>query len=127
LSFCSTREQLANAVVWLAASLGQRPRIAKAVARLNGIDHGPKYRVTWRTVNLMFERIRAIEDAMIVPGTTSAEEASNLLFARVRRIENLVEQLAAAAPTAEAAGEAGIDYERLADKVAERLAGKPAE
>ncbi|HET9007512.1 MAG TPA: hypothetical protein VFQ04_12410, partial [Actinomycetes bacterium] len=76
---------------------------------------------------LMFERIRAIEDAMIVPGTTSAEEAFNLLFARVRRIENLVEQLAAAAPTAEGAGEAGIDYERLADKVAERLAGKLAE
>ncbi|HJW59676.1 MAG TPA: hypothetical protein VJ931_08585, partial [Actinomycetota bacterium] len=71
--------------------------------------------------------IRAIEDAMIVPGTTSAEEAFNLLFARVRRIENLVEQLAAAAPPAEGAGEAGIDYERLADKVAERLAGKLAE
>jgi hypothetical protein len=245
VEFCSTREQLANAVVWLAASLGQRPRIAKGVARLNGIDHGPEYRVTWRatrqvfslarkaenltetwtresgsrilvrcdpvpvlpmrcltvdspnsmylitdrclpthntcpgairkrqwasrvlprylsgaieeddddmtaeqarqlravyealivpgtispeqTVNLMFERIRAIEDAMIVPGTTTAEEAFNLLFARVRRIENLVEQMAAAAPTAEAAGEAGIDYDRLADKVAERLAGKLAE
>jgi hypothetical protein len=80
-----------------------------------------------QTVNLMFERIRAIEEAIKVPGTTSAEEAFNLLFARVRRIENLVEQLAAAAPTAEAAGEAGIDYERLADKVAERLAGKLAE
>ena len=75
----------------------------------------------------MFERIRAIEEAMKVPGTTSAEEAFNLLFARVRRIENLVEQLAAAAPAAEGAGEAGIDYERLADKVAERLAGKQAE
>ena len=80
-----------------------------------------------QTVNLMFERIRTIEEAIKVPGTTSAEEAFNLLFARVRRIENLVEQLAAAAPTAEGAGEAGIDYDRLADKVAERLAGKLAE
>jgi hypothetical protein len=80
-----------------------------------------------QTVNLMFERIRTIEEAIKVPGTTSAEEAFNLLFARVRRIESLVEQLAAAAPTAEGAGEAGIDYERLADKVAERLAGKLAE
>jgi hypothetical protein len=80
-----------------------------------------------QTVNILFERIRAIEAAMIVPGTTTAEEAFNILFARVRRIENLVEQLAAAAPTAEGAGEAGVDYERLADKVAERLAGKLAE
>ena len=81
-------------------------------------------------MNLMFDRIRAIEDAMIVPGTTTAEEAFNLLFARVRRIESLVEDLASAsstAPTAEVAGEAGIDYDRLADKVAERLAGKLAE
>jgi len=244
VEFSSTREQLAQAVVWLAGSLGQRPRLSKGVARLNGIDHGPRYRVSWRatrqvftlprkaqkitetwtresgsrilvrcdpvpvlpmrcltvdspnsiylvtdrclpthntcpgairkrqwssrvlprylsgaieedddmtaeqarqlravyealivpgtispeqTVNLMFERIRAIEEAMTVPGTTTAEEAFNILFARVRRIENLVEQLAAAAPTAEGAGEAGVDYERLADKVAERLAGKLAE
>jgi N-acetylmuramoyl-L-alanine amidase len=80
-----------------------------------------------QTVNLMFERIRAIEDALIVPGTTTAEEAFNLLFARVRRIENLVEELAASASSPAAAGEGGIDYERLADKVAERLAGKLAE
>jgi hypothetical protein len=241
VEFSSTRQQLADAVVWIAASLGQRPRLAKGIARLNGIDHGPRYRVTWRatrqvfllprkaekltetwtresgsrilvrcdpvpvmpmrcltvdslnsmylitdrclpthntcpgtirkgqwanrvlprylsgqieedddmtgeqarqlkavydalivpgtvspeqTVNLMFERIRAIEDALIVPGTTTAEEAFNLLFARVRRIENLVEELA---PQPSAAGAVEIDYDRLADKVAERLAGKLAE
>jgi hypothetical protein len=248
VEFCSTNEQLAEAVVWLAASLGQRPRLSKGVARLDGIDHGPKYRVHWRatrqvfalprkagkltetwtresgsrilvrcdpvpvlpmrcltvdspssmylitdrclpthntcpgairkrqwannvlprflrgqieedndmtreqarqleavykalivpgtispeqTVNILFERVRAIEDAMTVPGTTTAEEAFNILFARVRRIENLVEDLASASTgpvaAAEAAGEGGIDYERLADKVAERLAGKLAE
>lgn len=241
VEFSSTRQQLADAVVWIAASLGQRPRLAKGIARLNGIDHGPKYRVTWRatrqvfllprkaekltetwtresgsrilvrcdpvpvmpmrcltvdslnsmylitdrclpthntcpgtirirqwadrvlprylagdfeedddmtqeqarqlqavydalivpgtlspeqTVNLMFERIRAIEDALIVPGTTTAEEAFNLLFDRVRRIENLVEGLA---PQPTAAGSIEIDYDRLADKVAERLAGRFAE
>ena len=245
VEFCSTSERLAEAVVWLAASLGQRPRITKGVARLEGIDHGPKYRVRWRatrqvfalsrkagkltetwtresgsrilvrcdpvpvlpmrcltvdspnsmylitdrclpthntcpgtirkrqwantvlprflrgeieedddmtpeqarqlravyqalivpgtispeqTVNILFERVRAIEDAMTVPGTTTAEEAFNLLFARVRRIENLVEQLAqSTAAATEGAGEAAVDYERLADKVAERLAGKLAE
>ena len=77
-----------------------------------------------QTVNLMFERIRAIEDALIVPGTTTAEEAFNLLFARVRRIESLVEGLA---PPPTAARSVEIDYDRLADKVAERLAGRFAE
>jgi hypothetical protein len=43
----------------------------------------------------MFERIRAIEDALIVPGTTTAEEAFNILFARVRRIETMLEDLTA--------------------------------
>jgi hypothetical protein len=81
-----------------------------------------------QTVNLMFERIRNIEDAMTVPGTTTAEEAFNILFARVRRIEDLVEQLASSSSApAEGAAEAGVDYERLADRVAERLAGKLAE
>jgi hypothetical protein len=84
-----------------------------------------------QTVNILFERVRAIEDAMTVPGTTTAEEAFNILFARVRRIENLVEELASSssepAAAAEDTGEGGIDYERLADKVAERLAGKLAE
>jgi hypothetical protein len=242
VEFRSTREQLAEAVLWLAASLGQRPRLTKGVASLDGIDHGPEYRVTWRatrqvfalpskagkltetrmrergsrtlvrcdpvpvlpmrcltvdsptsmylitdrclpthntcpgavrkrqwadrvlpryltgaieeddmtpeqarqleavynalivpgtispeqTVNILFARVRAIEEAMTVPGTTTAEEAFNLLFARVRRIENLVEQLASSAAAA-GAGEAVIDYERLADKVAERLAGKLGE
>ena len=65
---------------------------------------------------------------MTVPGTTTAEEAFNILFAR-RRIENLVEELAsgASAPETAAAGGGGIDYERLAGCAAERLAGKLAE
>ena len=79
-----------------------------------------------QTVNILFERVRAIEDALTVPGTTTAEEAFNLLFARVRRIESMVEELASSQAAA-TAGEAGIDYDRLADKVAERLAGKLAE
>jgi hypothetical protein len=63
-----------------------------------------------QTVNLMFERIRNIEDAMTVPGTTTAEEAFNILFARVRRIEDLVEQLASSSSApAEGAAEAGVD------------------
>jgi hypothetical protein len=54
VEFCSTREQLAEAVLWLAASLGQRPRMTKGVAMLDGIDHGPKYRVAWRASRQVF-------------------------------------------------------------------------
>jgi deoxycytidine triphosphate deaminase len=43
--FTSTKEDLADAVVELAASLGFRPVKSTGRAMLNGIDHGPKYRV----------------------------------------------------------------------------------
>jgi hypothetical protein len=75
-----------------------------------------------QTVNLLFARVRNIEEAMIVPGTTSAEQAFNLLFARVRNIEAIVEGL-----QPPAADTAQIDYDLLADKVAERLARRPPE
>jgi len=40
-------------------------------------------------------QLKAVYEALIVPGTTTAEEAFNILFARVRHIENLVEDLSA--------------------------------
>jgi deoxycytidine triphosphate deaminase len=43
--FTSTNERLADAVVELAASLGFRPVNTVGRATLNGVDHGPKYRV----------------------------------------------------------------------------------
>jgi deoxycytidine triphosphate deaminase len=43
--FTSTNENLADAVVELAASLGFRPIKTEGRATLNGVDHGPKYRV----------------------------------------------------------------------------------
>jgi Glycosyl hydrolases family 25 len=46
-----------------------------------------------RQLEAIFQRVKNIEAAIIVPGTTSAEQAFNLLFARVRNIENMVEEL----------------------------------
>jgi deoxycytidine triphosphate deaminase len=43
--FTSTNEHLADGVVELAASLGFRPVKSVGRATLNGVDHGPKYRV----------------------------------------------------------------------------------
>jgi hypothetical protein len=47
VEFTSKSEALADAVVWLASSLGQRVRKSKGEARLRGVSFGPKYRVTW--------------------------------------------------------------------------------
>jgi hypothetical protein len=47
VEFTSRSEALADAVVWLASSLGQLVRKSKGNARLRGVSFGPKYRVTW--------------------------------------------------------------------------------
>lgn len=41
-------------------------------------------------IDNLYGNVIDIEQAMIVPGTTTAEEAFNILFARVRNIENIV-------------------------------------
>lgn len=52
VEFGSTTRVLADAVVHLARSLGEKPVLGTGRAKLNGVDHGEKYRVTWRpTVN----------------------------------------------------------------------------
>jgi len=52
IEFCSMAKNLADAVMHLARSLGQKPVLSEGRAKLNGTDHGTKYRVTWRpTVN----------------------------------------------------------------------------
>jgi hypothetical protein len=76
VEFSSTREQLADAVVWLAASLGQRPRLHKGVAKLNGIDHGPRYRVAWRATRQVFALPRK---AQKVSETWTRESGSRIL------------------------------------------------
>ena len=43
--FCSTRTELADAVYELCITLGIKTTIVESRAILNGIDHGPKYRV----------------------------------------------------------------------------------
>jgi phage terminase large subunit-like protein len=50
VEFCSTTRVLADAVLHLARSLGERPVLAEGRAMLCGVDHGPKYRVTWRPI-----------------------------------------------------------------------------
>lgn len=48
VEFCSMTLAHAEAVFWLATSLGQRPTINTGRAMLKGKDYGTKYRVTWK-------------------------------------------------------------------------------
>jgi len=49
IEFSTTDKPLADAVVELARSLGQKPVCAEGIARLEGRDYGLKWRVTWRS------------------------------------------------------------------------------
>ena len=48
VEFMSTNRSLADGVLYLARSLGQKPVLSEGRATLDGKDCGPKYRVTWR-------------------------------------------------------------------------------
>jgi len=61
VEFTSKSETLADAVVWLASSLGQRVRKSKGDARLRGVSFGPKYRVTWASTIPCFRIPRKAE------------------------------------------------------------------
>jgi phage portal protein BeeE len=56
--FRNTNERLADAVVELARSLGQKPVKAKGRAMLNGVDCGPQYGVTWTPTIQVFRLAR---------------------------------------------------------------------
>jgi hypothetical protein len=71
VEFVSTSEDLADAVVWLASSLGQRVRKAKGEARLRGVSYGPKYRVTWASTIPCFRMPRKRLRLAAVPSVRS--------------------------------------------------------
>lgn len=54
IEFCNTNENIADAVYHLAASLGQKPVKTEGRSTLNGVDYGPKYRITWRPTRELF-------------------------------------------------------------------------
>jgi deoxycytidine triphosphate deaminase len=59
--FTSTNEDLADGFVELAASLGFRPVKSFGRATLNGIDHGPKYRVKFTPDRPVFRVTRKLQ------------------------------------------------------------------
>lgn len=48
IEYGSKSEVLAHGVAELARTLGQKPVVKKGTSRFNGVEMGPRYRVTWR-------------------------------------------------------------------------------
>ena len=65
IEFCAKRREHADAVMELARSLGQKPKMYIGRATLNGVDHGEKYRVQWRPTENFFYMPRKV--AAFVP------------------------------------------------------------
>lgn len=63
VEFCNTNKKLAEAVLWLARSLGQKVKLAEGVASLNGRVIGPKYRVTFSPTIDVFRIPRKLNNA----------------------------------------------------------------
>jgi hypothetical protein len=75
--FTSTKENLADSVVELAASLGFRPVKTTGRAMLNGVDHGPKYRVKFTPDRPVFRLRRKL----------ARQKAESARFHRFRSID----------------------------------------
>jgi deoxycytidine triphosphate deaminase len=75
--FTSINEGLADAVVELAASLGFRPFKSVGRASLNGIDHGPKYRIKFTPDRPVFRLSRKL----------ARQKATDARFHRFRSID----------------------------------------
>ncbi|HEY2916878.1 MAG TPA: dCTP deaminase [Candidatus Limnocylindrales bacterium] len=75
--FTNTNEGLADGVVELAASLGFRPTKTVGRATLNGVDHGPKFRVKFTPDRPVFRLGRKL----------ARQKASSAAFHRFRAID----------------------------------------
>lgn len=73
--FCSTSRALADGVYELAAGLGLAPRLKTDSARLNGVDHGPRYRVTFLPMDFpVFRLERKLARQRTVAPTAKARQ-----------------------------------------------------
>jgi phage terminase large subunit-like protein len=85
VEFSSTLPHLADAVVQLARSLGQKPVLAEGRAMLEGRDYGPKYRVTWRPTRNPFRLSR--KGSRVRPGGAQGLRNHHRMIVAAERIE----------------------------------------
>lgn len=86
VEFCNTKRRLADAVLELARSLGQKPTLNEGRATFYGKDCGPKYRVTWRPTSNPFalQRKAALYRSPAAQGLRSQHR----MIVSVERIES---------------------------------------
>jgi hypothetical protein len=81
--FTSTRRQLVDGVLELIVSLGHRARITEGRATLDGRDCGPKYRIKWTPLDVVF-RLGRKAARQRIPTARSA-----VRWRRVRSVERV--------------------------------------
>lgn len=87
VEFCSTSQPLADAVVELARSLGQKPVLRESRAKLYGRDVSAKFRVTWRPTIQVFRLPR--KAARCKPGGAQGLRNHHRMIERVERIPSV--------------------------------------
>jgi N-acetylmuramoyl-L-alanine amidase len=75
VEFVSTSEEVADAVVWLASSLGQRVRKGKGEATSRGVSSGPTYRAGWSPTIPVFRLPRKLAKLRTMPSVRSQSRA----------------------------------------------------
>jgi N-acetylmuramoyl-L-alanine amidase len=75
VEFVSTSEGLADAVVWLASSLGQRVRKRKGEATRRGVSFGPQYAVGWSPTIPVFRLPHKLARLRTPPGVRAQSRA----------------------------------------------------
>jgi hypothetical protein len=86
--FANTNRALADAVVFLARSLGWKPKLAVGRAKLNGRDYGEVYRVTWTAYRdevpfRLARKASLLRDRSELTRTSSAAAATIVSIERV--------------------------------------------
>ena len=59
--FCNTNRRLSDAVYELAISLGLKATVTEGRSKLNGVDHGPKWTVSWTGMAPVFRLQRKLD------------------------------------------------------------------
>ena len=85
VEFCNTNKDLVDAVVHLARSLGQKPVCAEGRSVLNGVDHSPKWRVTWRPTRNPFRLARKV--SRVHPSGSQSLRNHHRMIVSVDRID----------------------------------------
>jgi hypothetical protein len=79
VEFCSTNENLAEGVAFLARSLGWKPHVAVGRANLYGRDCGPKWRVTWTAFDEMSPFRMPRKTALLRARLTTSRTANKIV------------------------------------------------